>query len=312
MCIAPSSSAYAEVLSMCRAASGRLVVLTGAGLSTESGIPDYRSPAGSYSKGHKPMQHDEFVGSTAARVRYWSRSMRGWGPFSSAVPNAGHRSLAALERAGLLQLLISQNVDGLHSKAGHREVIELHGTSHTVRCLACGATETRKSLQARLVALNYWQLATRRSAAASEPIGLDAHDDELRADGDAAVVLAREEAAAFRVPACRQCGGILKPDVTFFGDAVPAARAAAAQSAAESCAALLIAGTSVSTLSAYRLAEAAHAAGAPIAVLNLGPTRLERSPRIPHLKLEASCGETLARLARDLIGDDVRGGWQAS
>ena len=181
--MAATLAAYAELLHVCRSAS-RLVALTGAGVSTDSGIPDYRSPAGSYSKGHRPMQHDEFVESDSARVRYWSRSMRGWKPFASKEPNVGHISLAALEDAGLVTQIITQNVDGLHAKAGSNDVIELHGTSHTVSCLACGAAETRASLQSRLVALNYWQLQSRHPMS-RELVDLDARREDLRADGDA-------------------------------------------------------------------------------------------------------------------------------
>lgn len=291
---------YAELLSICRSASN-LVVLTGAGISTDSGIPDYRSPAGSYSKGHRPMLHDEFVGSSSARVRYWSRSMRGWRPFASKQPNAGHHSLVALERAGIARQLITQNVDGLHSKAGSRNVLELHGTSHSVSCLTCGATEPRRSLQSRLVALNYWQIASRHPMA-PELVDLDAGEDDLRADGDAEVRLSDAAAAEFRVPACRRCGGVLKPDVTFFGGSVEPDRAWRAMDAVERADALLIAGTSLSTLSAFRLAEAAAREGKPLALVNLGPTRLDRPPGVPHLKVEAGCGETLSRLADDLLG----------
>lgn len=293
---------YAELLNMCRSAS-RLVVLTGAGISTDSGIPDYRSPAGSYSKGHRPMQHDEFVGSAEARVRYWSRSMRGWRPFASKAPNAGHRSLSALEQAGVVQQLITQNVDGLHTKAGSRAVLELHGSSHSVSCLTCGAIEPRSSLQARLVALNYWLIASSHPMSA-ELVDLDAREADLRADGDAEVRLSKTAAAGFRVPPCRVCGGILKPDVTFFGDMVPPAKARLAMEAVRQADALLIAGTSLSTLSAFRLAEAAARDSTPLAVINRGETRLDRSSGVPHLKLEAGCGETLSRLADDLVLED--------
>ena len=295
-----SPPAYAELLSLCRSASSRLVVLTGAGLSTESGIPDYRSPAGSYSKGHRPMTHDEFVGSHAARVRYWSRSMRGWRPFASKQPNAGHHSLAALERAGVVTQIVTQNVDGLHTKAGSRDVLELHGTSHSVSCMACGESEPRRSLQARLVALNYWQLASVHPMAA-DLVDLDAREAELRADGDADVRLGAAAEAAFRIPPCRHCGGVLKPDVTFFGDIVPRARSRRAMEAVRQASALLVAGTSLSTLSAFRLADAAARDGTPLAVVNRGETRLDRPPGVPHLKVEAGCGETLSRLVDDLI-----------
>ena len=246
------------------------------------------------------MQRDEFVGSSSALVRYWSRSMCGWRPFASKQPNAGHHSLAALERAGVVQSVITQNVDGLHTKAGSCNVLELHGTSHSVSCLMCGAAEPRRSLQARLVAINYWQIAARHPLAANL-VDLDARKNDLRADGDAVVQLSEADAAAFRVPSCKSCGGILKPDVTFFGDIVPPERSQRAMDAVRQADALLIAGTSLSTLSAFRLAQAAAREGKPLAVVNLGDTRLDRPPGVPHLKIEAGCSETLSRLTEDLI-----------
>lgn len=285
---------YAELLKLV-ANADNLVVLTGAGVSTESGIPDYRSPAGSYSKGHRPMTHDEFTGDAANRRRYWARSMHGYRPFASKQPNAAHYGVASLEASGVVKELITQNVDGLHQRAGSQDVLELHGNTHSCSCLACGATESRARIQSRLQALNHWLLAERggaRQAAASE----------MRADGDAELGWLRgARADAFRVPPCEACGGVLKPDVVFFGDLVPRERAARAAAAIEAADALLVCGTSLSTLSAYRLVDACVRKGAPVAILNEGETRAERSG-LELLKLEARCGETLRRLAGDLAG----------
>jgi NAD-dependent SIR2 family protein deacetylase len=159
---AATPSSYSELLALCSAAAPRLLVITGAGLSTESGIPDYRSPAGSYSRGHKPVQHDEFVGSESRRKHYWSRSLRGWTPFASAQPNSGHDALARLDQAQLLLHIITQNVDGLHQQAGAVRVLELHGSAHAVRCLSCGARYSRQHVQSQLTALNWWWLRKTR------------------------------------------------------------------------------------------------------------------------------------------------------
>jgi NAD-dependent deacetylase sirtuin 4 len=270
-----------------------LLVITGAGLSTESGIPDYRSPAGSYSRGHKPVQHDEFVGSESRRKHYWSRSLRGWTPFASAQPNSGHDALARLDRAQLLLHIITQNVDGLHQQAGAARVLELHGSAHAVRCLSCGARYSRQHVQSQLTALNWWWLRKTRE---------EQRKAELRADGDAELALLPEDEGAFRVPPCGACGGVLKTDVTFFGDSLPSSFKARTLELAREADGVLVAGTSLMVLSAFRLVEAAAAKGAPIAVVNLGQTRLEKEG-VPHLKVEAPCGATLSRLADDLLAE---------
>lgn len=282
---------YSDLLTMCSAAAPRLLVITGAGISTDSGIPDYRSPAGSYSKGHKPVQHDDFVHSLAARKRYWSRSLRGWGPFSGAQPNAGHSALARLDRSDMLLHTVTQNVDGLHQRAGSLRVSELHGSAHAVRCLSCGATSSRQHMQNQLHALNYWWVRKTREQQAQA---------ELRADGDADLVLLDEDERAFRIPPCSACGGVLKTDVTFFGDTVPAELKASTLAFAREADGVLVVGTSLMVLSAFRLVETAAAHGAPVAVVNLGETRLEKAG-VPHIKVEAPCGPTLTRLAEDLL-----------
>ena len=253
-------SGYSELLSLCSAAVPRLLVITGAGISTESGIPDYRSPAGSYSKGHKPVQHDDFVGNVASRKRYWSRSLRGWAPFSNAQPNAGHTALARLDDADMLLHIITQNVDGLHQRAGAARVSELHGTAHAVRCLSCGTRYSRQHVQNQLQALNYWWLRKMRE---------EQKDAELRADGDAELALLAEDESAFRIPPCGACGGVLKTDVTFFGDSLPLATKERTLELAREADGVLVAGTSLMVLSAFRLVETAAANGTPVAVVNL-------------------------------------------
>ena len=241
----------------------RLLVITGAGVSTGSGIPDYRSPNGSYSRGHKPMQHAEFVRSEKNRQRYWTRSFVGWRYFSRAEPNAAHIALAELEAHGFVQGgLITQNVDGLHSEAGMRNVLDLHGRIGLVECTSCGDITPRARLQERLRAANEeW-------AAAIEPL----LPGELRADGDSEI----DEADDFVVPSCERChDGVLKPNVTFFGGSVPAATVQAAADAVERADALLVLGSSMQVFSAFRLARQAAKQGKPIAILNNGPTRAD-------------------------------------
>ena len=241
----------------------RLLVLTGAGISTASGIPDYRSPKGSYSRGHKPMQHSEFMKSEANRRRYWTRSFVGWRYFSRAEPNAAHEALADLERSGShMHALITQNVDGLHSKAGCDNVVDLHGRIDQVVCTGCGSVTSRAALQDRLRDCNEeW-------AAGIEPL----LPSEIRADGDSEI----EESDDFVVPSCESCGdGILKPHVTFFGGTVPPATVKSAADAVAQSDAMLVLGSSLQVFSSFRIARAAAQANVPIAIINNGPTRAD-------------------------------------
>ena len=252
-------NALAESLSGAR----RLVALTGAGISTTSGIPDYRSPNGSYSRGHKPIQHHEFVRSEEKRRRYWARSYVGFGYFSLARPNAAHHALAALESAGRLAGVITQNVDGLHSAAGQQRVIDLHGRIDEVECLDCRARSSRAALQHRLHSSNVrWAESVQERA-----------PSELRADGDSE--LSDAECAAFVVPPCEVCGGVLKPAVTFFGGSLPAHPVEVAAEEVEAADALLVVGSSLQVYSAFRLARAAAHAAKPLLVVNNGPTRAD-------------------------------------
>jgi NAD-dependent SIR2 family protein deacetylase len=251
----------------------RVFVLTGAGCSTESGIPDYRHADGSW-KRSQPVQYAAFVRDADTRARYWARSLIGWRSIGTAVPNRAHTALAALERRGVVSLLATQNVDGLHQAAGARRVIDLHGRIDRVACLGCRAGLSRSAWQDLLADRNAGWVGLRAPIA---PDG-DADLDDLDFGG-------------FSVPACPRCGGIVKPDVVFFGERVPPWRHAQAKAALETSDAMLVVGTSLMVHSGYRYALAAHALGKPIAALNLGVTRADA---LLTLKVQASAGETLA------------------
>lgn len=254
----------------------KLFVLTGAGCSTESGIPDYRDAAGQWKRA-PPVRHQEFVGDPRVRSRYWARSMIGWTVMGSAQPNAAHRALADLERQGRLGRLVTQNVDGLHQKAGSTAVVDLHGRIDQVVCLRCGATSSREHLQQRLLFANpqYAGLTAGRAP-----------------DGDAD--LERIDFSDFTIPSCEECDvGVLKPDVVFFGANVPPERVTRSMEALDSADALLIIGSSLMVWSGYRFAVRASERGLPIAAINRGVTRAD--PLI-GLKVEADCAEVLADL----------------
>jgi NAD-dependent SIR2 family protein deacetylase len=253
-----------------------VAVITGAGLSTASGIPAYRDPAGQWQHS-KPIQHQDFLRSAATRRRYWARSFVGWATMGRAEPNRGHRALAALERDGALHALVTQNVDGLHQKAGSSAVVELHGGIARVRCLDCGAVHARAEVQGWLAAANP-EFAPARSARTAP-------------DGDAH--LEDDRYAGFAVPPCPACGGTLKPDVVFFGDNVPRERVAVASRAVEEAAALLVVGSSLMVYSGYRFAEQAQRLGKPVIAINRGVTRADA---LLTLKIEDDCGAVLEAL----------------
>lgn len=237
----------------------RLVVLTGAGCSTESGIPDYRDALGAW-KRTPPVQYQDFMASEQARRRYWSRSMLGFPLMNAARPNAAHRWLVGLEAAGRLEWLVTQNVDGLHQRAGSRQVVDLHGRIHHVLCTSCGMRIERSLLQQRLESLNP---ALRQRRAAIGP------------DGDAD--LDDEELSGFRLPSCDVCGGILKPDVVFFGENVPRPRVDQTFTAIGRADALLVLGSSLRVYSGFRFCREAARLGVPMAAVNLGVTRADES-----------------------------------
>ena len=259
------------------AAHRRVAVLTGAGCSTDSGIPDYRDANGEW-KHAPPMTYQQFVGSVVARQRYWARSAVGWRRIAEASPNRAHLALASLEASGVVQGLITQNVDGLHARAGSRRVIDLHGRLDTVQCLGCGGLTRRETFQARLLDANP-QLAG-VTAAAFAP------------DGDAR--LADVDYASVTVPPCAACGGMLKPHVVFFGEGVPPQRVEEAFAVLDDADALLVVGSSLMVYSGYRFAQAAARAGKPIAAVNIGRTRADD---LLSLKVERPCGEALAAVA---------------
>ncbi|MFF3671306.1 NAD-dependent protein deacetylase [Microtetraspora malaysiensis] len=256
-------------------ADGDVVVLSGAGLSTESGIPDYRGESGRRRR-TDPMTYQTFVGSAAARRRYWARSHLGWRHIARAAPNAGHRAVTGLQRRGLLAGVITQNVDGLHQSSGARDVIELHGSLDRVRCLGCGARTPRQALDDRLRAANPdWH----------------AEVGAINPDGDA--VLADDRIDTFQVVDCPGCGGVLKPDVIFFGENVPRTRVDDCYQLVERAGMVLVLGSSLTVMSGYRFVR--HAAGRdiPIVIINRGSTRGDTDAL---LTFDAPLGATLTAL----------------
>jgi NAD-dependent SIR2 family protein deacetylase len=250
------------------------VALTGAGISTDSGIPDYRGPT---SVRATPMLFGEFTGSVEARRRYWARSYQGWRRIGQARPNAGHRALAALEGFGLVGV-VTQNVDGLHRAAGSRNVVDLHGNIAAVVCLDCGVRSSRAEVQRRLAALN---------SDVALPDRLD--HAELRPDGDAAVA----QWANFVLADCRACGGRLKPDVVFFGESVPKERVERAYALVDSADVLVVLGSSLTVMSGLRFVRRNAKLGRPVVIINRGPTR---GDDLATLKIDGGCSETLAAL----------------
>lgn len=249
-----------------------LFVLTGAGCSTDSGIPDYRDADGAW-KRQQPIMLKPFVEQELARKRYWARGLIGWRHFRRAAPNAAHHALAALERRGLIELLVTQNVDGLHRAAGSRALIELHGRADLIRCMTCGSKVTRADFHRELERRNpSWTPLDARSA----PDG-DADLDGL-------------DFASFDVPACGACGGMLKTDVVFFGESVPRERVTASMAALERANGVLIVGSSLMVYSGYRFALAAAKLDKPIAAVNLGRTRADP---LLTLKVAENCAEAL-------------------
>ncbi|MEU4659301.1 NAD-dependent protein deacetylase [Streptomyces sp. NPDC023723] len=238
--------------------AGRVLVLSGAGLSTESGIPDYRGEGGSLSR-HTPMTYQDFTGDPQARRRYWARSHLGWRTFGRARPNAGHRAVVAFGRRGLLSGVITQNVDGLHQAAGSEGVVELHGSLDRVVCLSCGARSARRELARRLTEAN----------PGFAPVA--AH---INPDGDAD--LTDDQVGDFRVVPCLVCGGVLKPDVVFFGEAVPPERVEHCRSLVRAAATLLVLGSSLTVMSGLRFVRQAAGAGTPVLIVNRDPTRGDR------------------------------------
>lgn len=257
-------------------AAGSVVVLTGAGMSTDSGIPDYRGPGAPV---RAPMTITEFKSGPVAQQRYWARSHLGWQRMGSAVPNDGHRALAALEHAGYVDVLITQNVDGLHQLAGSRQVVDLHGRIDEVVCLNCGQVTSRLKLHHRLDALN-------------PGFGVDL-DLASAPDGDVEF----DDTTGFRVAACRRCSGVLKPNVVFFGDSVAKPLVQECFSAVDTASGLLVAGSSLTVMSGLRFVRHARRRGIPVVILNKGATR---GDDLADSKLDAGCSPTLRGLCDQL------------
>ena len=251
----------------------RLFVLTGAGCSTDSGIPDYRDREGEWKRA-PPVTLQAFMHEPATRRRYWARSMLGWPHVARAQPNAAHRALAQMEQRGRIERLVTQNVDRLHQRAGSQRVVDLHGRLDEVRCMACDWRSPRDDFQRRLIERNPdgWQL-----------------EATIAPDGDAD--LTGMDFDRFEVPPCPRCGGIVKPDVVFFGEGVPRERVDAATQAWQAADAVLVVGSSLMVYSGYRFVQAAAKAGKPVAAVTLGRTRADA---LLSLKIDARCSDALA------------------
>ncbi|WP_197374902.1 NAD-dependent protein deacetylase [Mycolicibacterium baixiangningiae] len=261
-------------------AGRRVAVLTGAGMSTDSGIPDYRGPD---SPPSNPMTIQQFMSDPVFRQRYWARNHVGWRHMAATLPNAGHRALAALERSGVVSGLITQNVDLLHTKAGSRNVVDLHGTYARVICVDCGHTMSRAALAELLEAANPGFLER------AEAVGGIA----VAPDADAVI----GDTGSFRIVDCPACGGMLKPDIVYFGESVPKQRVEQAFAVVEDADVLLVAGSSLTVFSGYRFVRHAAARQMPIAIVNRGPTR---GDDLATVKLDNGCSPMLALLADEL------------
>ena len=257
-------------------AGRRVAVLTGAGVSTDSGIPDYR---GEGAPVRTPMTVQQFLASEHARRRYWVGSHLGWRRFSSVQPNHGHVALAALERRGVTNGVVTQNVDGLHLQAGSARVVELHGTMRRVVCLHCGQVFDRRDIAVRIESDNPWLVTS--------------EDAVLLPDGD----VRPDSVDGFRLPVCTVCGGMLKPEVVFFGETIPVGRFAGAEQLLAAAEALLVAGSSLAVNSGMRLIQRAHRRGLPIVIVNRGTTRGDNRATV---KLDAGTSDVLTALAEDL------------
>ena len=268
-----------EILAESLLRHGPALVLTGAGCSTASGIPDYRDRNGDW-KHSRPVMFNDFVRSEITRKRYWAGSMNGWPRIQAARPNPAHLALSLLENHGFIHTLLTQNVDGLHHGAGSRNVIELHGNLKSVICLQCGTRMSRSDIQAQLLKSN---AAFLQAAVAAAPDG----------DADPGVL----DYASFETPVCDRCAGILKPEVVFFGEAVPRARTERSLQALASAGCLLTAGTSLMVFSGYRYCLEARRRGIPVIAVNLGQTRADGEL---DLKIHADCGRLLASVAARL------------
>ncbi|ROQ78061.1 NAD-dependent protein deacetylase [Streptomyces sp. ADI92-24] len=269
--------------------TGGVLVLSGAGISTESGIPDYRGEGGSLSR-HTPMTYQDFTAGAQARRRYWARSHLGWRTFGRARPNAGHRAVAAFGRQGLLSGVITQNVDGLHQAAGSEGIVELHGSLDRVVCLSCGTFTSRREVARRLEEAN----------AGFEPVAA-----AINPDGDAD--LTDEQVGDFRTVSCTVCEGVLKPDVVFFGEAVPPLRVEHCRELVRGATSLLVLGSSLTVMSGLRFVRQAAQAGKPVLIVNRDPTRGDRHA---VTRIALPLGTALSAVAGQVgtpLGDEAAG-----
>lgn len=270
----------ADTLALAAALKGeRTCLLSGAGLSTASGIPDYRGP-GTEQRARNPISYRNFVADDLGRRRYWSRAMLGWQRIAAAAPNPAHQAVTQLQRAGLVSFIITQNVDGLQQQSGARDVIELHGNLAEIICLDCGDQSARSRLQERLEAANP---------------GWAARSFELGPDGDADTPTA--DLGDFEVQHCERCGGMLKPQVVFFGEAVDREVVVSAQRAVDACTALLVVGSSLTVFSGLRFVRQAHAQEIPIYIVNIGETRADA---LAQLKVSGELSQVLPLLVEQL------------
>jgi NAD-dependent SIR2 family protein deacetylase len=273
--------------------TGNVAVLSGAGLSTESGIPDYRGPSGQARRVGQPMTYQAFTGSAEARQRYWARSHLGWRHITGATPNPGHRAVALLERAGLVGGIITQNVDGLHQAAGASAVTELHGSLHRVVCLSCWQRSPREELDARLRTTNPGWARGFPGAGASGANASGSVEPAVNPDGDVAL----EETSGFVVVDCTSCGGALKPDVVFFGENVPRPRVASCFELVSGSSALVVLGSSLTVMSGLRYVRHAASVGIPVVIVNQGATR---GDSLAAGTIDAPLGATLTAVTREL------------
>lgn len=270
--IASELNAAAEIIGR-----GEVVVLSGAGLSTESGIPDYRGPDGAYSRNHTPITYQLFRDDPRGRHRYWARSYIGWPLMRGKQPNTGHLSVASMGSVGLVSGVITQNVDSLHHKAGSSSVIDLHGRLDTVMCMACGLRGSRDALQSRISSLN---------------AGWEGVATSVNPDGD--VEIADSAVDSFVMVDCTACGGPLKPDVVYFGESVPPARVADSYALVDRASSLLVLGSSLHVYSGRRFVTHAHKLGLPIVIINQGETK---SDELATVRIDAALGATLSTLS---------------
>jgi NAD-dependent SIR2 family protein deacetylase len=271
--------------------AGGVVVLSGAGISTDSGIPDYRGPDGT--RRVEPMTYGQFVGSSEARRRYWARSYIGWQRFNAARPNSNHRHVAALEGSGYVDAVITQNVDGLHQAAGSHDVLELHGSLDQAVCLTCGEVTLREALHERMTEANPGFME--RFAQAAHAVGSQ-WGEQVRPDGD--IVLADELVASFHAPRCLVCGrDTVKPDVTFFGESVPKPLVEECFRLVEAAGSLLVLGSSLAVMSGYRFVRRARQVGVPVAIVTQSATRGDADATI---RIHAPLAPTLDALGAAL------------